>query len=106
MNDNRSDYYRKLLDKLVAVHFNTMDHTFEDLTIMVIEQLSSGPNRTKETQGKILDPHSSVGGPTRPQFGSVTSFEILVNSYVGWMWPLNYIPLIIYLVMFNNYLNK
>ena len=60
----------------------------------------------EETQGKFLDPYSSVGGPTRPQFGRITSFVTVVKSYNGWAWPPNYIPLIIYLVMFNNYLNK
>ena len=39
MNGHRSDYYRKLSDKPVAEHFNTIGHTFEDLTIMVIEQI-------------------------------------------------------------------
>ena len=33
----------KAPDKPVAVHFNTMGHTFEDLTVMVIEQLGSAP---------------------------------------------------------------
>ena len=43
MNGHRSDYYRKLPDKPVAVHFNTMGHTFENLTVMVIEQLGWAP---------------------------------------------------------------
>ena len=41
MNGHTSDYYRKLPDKPVAVNFNTTDHTFEDLTIMLIEQWTS-----------------------------------------------------------------
>ena len=43
MNGQGSDYYRKLPDKPVAVHFNTTIYTFEDLTVMVIEQLGSAP---------------------------------------------------------------
>ena len=43
MNGDRSYYYRKLPDKSVGVHFNTMGHTFEDLTVVVIEQLGSSP---------------------------------------------------------------
>ena len=39
MNGHRSDYHRKLSDKPVAEHFNTIGHTFEDLTIMIIEQI-------------------------------------------------------------------
>ena len=39
MNGHRSDYYWKLPDKPVAVHFHTPGHTFEDLTVMVIEQI-------------------------------------------------------------------
>ena len=51
MNGNRSDYYRKLPDKPVAVHFNTMGHTLEDLNVMVIDQLGSAPiERRKLTE--------------------------------------------------------
>ena len=39
MNGHRSDYNRKLSDKPVAVHFNSVGHTFDDLSVMVIEQL-------------------------------------------------------------------
>ena len=39
MKGHRSDYYRKLLDKTVAEHFNTLGHTFEDLTVTVIEEI-------------------------------------------------------------------
>ena len=39
MNGHRSDYYHKLPNKPVTEHFNTIDHTFEDLTVMVIEQI-------------------------------------------------------------------
>ena len=39
MNGHRSDYNRKLSDKPVALHFNTVGHTFGDLSVMVIEQL-------------------------------------------------------------------
>ena len=36
LNGHRSDYYRKLCDKPVGIHFNIPGHTFGDLTIMVI----------------------------------------------------------------------
>ena len=39
MNGHRSDYYAKLPDKPVADHFIIVGHTFEDLTLMVIEQI-------------------------------------------------------------------
>ena len=39
MNGHRSDYNRKLSDKPVARHFNSVGHTFDDLSVMVIEQL-------------------------------------------------------------------
>ena len=62
---------------------------------MVIEQLGDrtiefGPNRMEESQGKFLDSYSSVNGLTRPQFETITSFEILVKSYKGWAWSFNY----------------
>ena len=41
VNGHRSDYYRKLPDKPVEAQFNTLGHTFEDITIMVIEELGS-----------------------------------------------------------------
>ena len=42
MNGHRSDYYRRLPDKPVAKHFySTPGHTFEDVSVMVIEQLRS-----------------------------------------------------------------
>ena len=34
--------------KPVAFHFNTMGHTFEDLTLMVIEQLGSAPTERRK----------------------------------------------------------
>ena len=39
LNGHRSDYYRRLPDKPVGMHFNTSGHTFDDLTIMIIEQM-------------------------------------------------------------------
>ena len=39
MNGHRYNHYQKLSDKRVAEHFNTNDHTFDDLTIMIIEQI-------------------------------------------------------------------
>ena len=50
MNGHRSDYYRKLPDKPVAVHFNTVGHTFENLTVMVIEQLGSAPTERRKVR--------------------------------------------------------
>ena len=38
MNGHRSDYYSKLSDKPVAEHFNMIGHSFEDLTVIIIEQ--------------------------------------------------------------------
>ena len=39
MNGHRSNYYRKLPDKPVAEHFNLIGHTFEDMLVIVIEQI-------------------------------------------------------------------
>ena len=39
MNGHQSDYSCKLSGKPVAVHFNSVGHTFSDHSIMVIEQL-------------------------------------------------------------------
>ena len=39
MNGHQSDYNCKLPNKPVAVHFNSVGHTFNDLSITVIEQL-------------------------------------------------------------------
>ena len=49
MNDQCSYYYRKLPDKPVAMHFNTSGHTFDNATVMVIEQmcLADSANRKK-----------------------------------------------------------
>ena len=53
MNGHRSDYYRKLPDKPVAKHFyDTPGHTFEDVSVMIIEQLrSGGRTRRKDREG-------------------------------------------------------
>ena len=56
MNDHRSDYYRKLLDKSIADHFNTIGHTFEDLTIIVIEQLGSAPTKRRKLRESFWIP--------------------------------------------------
>ena len=47
INGHRSDFHRKLPDKPVAVHFNSPGHSFEDMTVMVIErmQLSDSAKR-------------------------------------------------------------
>ena len=49
MNGHRSDYHRRLPNKPVAKHFyNTPSHTFEDASVMVIDQLySTGSMRQK-----------------------------------------------------------
>ena len=50
MNGHRSDYYRQLPDKPVAEHFNTISHTFEDHTVMVIEQILADSARRKQRE--------------------------------------------------------
>ena len=50
MNGHRSDYYRKLPDKPVAEHFNLIGHSFEDLLVMVIEQIMAGCARRKQRE--------------------------------------------------------
>ena len=45
MNGHRSDYYRSVPDKFIAIHFNTSGHMFEELTIMIVQQLGSAPNK-------------------------------------------------------------
>ena len=47
---HRSDYYRKLLDKPVAEHFNIISHSFDDLSVMVIEQIMAGSARQKQRE--------------------------------------------------------
>ena len=39
MNGDQSDYHRNLPDQPVAVHFNLVDHSFDNLSIQVIEQV-------------------------------------------------------------------
>ena len=48
MNGHQFDYYWKLPDKSVAVHFNTTSHTFEDLSMVVIEELGSAPTELRK----------------------------------------------------------
>ena len=50
MNGHRSDYYRKLPDKPVAMHFNTPGHTFDDATVTVIEQMCSANSTYRKHQ--------------------------------------------------------
>ena len=50
MNGHWSDYYRKLSDKPVTEHFNTTGHSFEDLTVMVIEQIMADSARRKQQE--------------------------------------------------------
>ena len=53
MNGHRSDYYQKLPDKPVAAHWNTTGNTFEDLTIIVIEQLGSSPGEWRNLRESL-----------------------------------------------------
>ena len=39
MNSHRSDYYRKLSNKPVVEHFDPIIHSFEELTVVIIEQI-------------------------------------------------------------------
>ena len=39
INGYRSDYYCQLTDKPVIEHFNTTGHSFDDMTVMVFEQI-------------------------------------------------------------------
>ena len=40
MTGHRSDYYHRLPNKPVAVRFNTHGHTFDDVSVIIIEQMS------------------------------------------------------------------
>ena len=49
MNGHTSDYYRRLPDKPVGKHFfNTYGHTFEDASVMIIEQLHSADSMRRK----------------------------------------------------------
>ena len=50
MNGHRSDCYCKLSDKPVSEHLNTISYSFEDLTVMVIEQIMAGSARCKQQE--------------------------------------------------------
>ena len=50
INGHQSEYYRKLPDKPFAVHFNTVGHTFENLTVMIIDQLGSAPTERRKVR--------------------------------------------------------
>ena len=50
MNGHRSDYFRKLSDKPVVEHFNTIGPSFEDLTVMAIEQIMADSDRRKQRE--------------------------------------------------------
>ena len=39
MNGHQSDYHHRLPDKPIAENFNTLNQTFEDVSLMVIEQV-------------------------------------------------------------------
>ena len=50
MNGHRSDYYRKLPHQPVAEHFNIIGHSFDDLSVMVIEQIMASSARRKQRE--------------------------------------------------------
>ena len=50
MSGHRSNYYWKLPDKPVAVHYNIVGDMFEHLTVMVIEQLGSAPTKRRKVR--------------------------------------------------------
>ena len=50
MNCHRSIYYCKLSDKPVAEHFNMIGHSFNDLTLMIIEQIMAYFARRKQME--------------------------------------------------------
>ena len=50
MNGHRSDYYWKLSNQPVAKHVNTISHSFEDLTIMVIEEIMADSAEWKQRE--------------------------------------------------------
>ena len=50
INGNRSDYYRKLPDKPFAEHFNVIGHSFEGVSVMVIEQIMAVCARRKQPE--------------------------------------------------------
>ena len=57
MNGQRSHYYWKLSDKPVMEQFNTIGHTFDDLTVMVIEQIhmaDSARQKHRQSFGSTL----------------------------------------------------
>ena len=44
MNGQCSEYHHRLPDKPVAVHFNSPNHTFNDVSVMIIEHIGmAGP---------------------------------------------------------------
>ena len=52
INGHRCDYYRRLSDKEVAVHFNTSGHTFDNAMTMIIEQMGVARTVPKENKGR------------------------------------------------------
>ena len=49
MNGYRSDYYCRLPNKPVAVHFNTPGHTFDDVSEIIIEQSGAARRKYRES---------------------------------------------------------
>ena len=50
MNGHWYDHYRKLSDKPVSEHFDTIGRSIEDFTVMVIEQIMSGSAQRKQQE--------------------------------------------------------
>ena len=50
MNGHVSDYYCELSNRTVMEHFNTIGHSFENLTVMVIEQIMADSARQKQRE--------------------------------------------------------
>ena len=47
MNGNQSDITTKKLDKPVATHFNQLNHSYDDLRVMKIEDRNNSRKRRK-----------------------------------------------------------
>ena len=63
-----SDYYCRLPDKPVAVRFNSSDHTFDYVSVVIIEQMHGcGRSLLKEVQRELLDSQSTIAITARAQ---------------------------------------
>ena len=59
MNGHRSDIKHQRLEKLVARHFNSKDHSLEDISIFVIEQIHREDANFKKKR-KLSDPDPPI----------------------------------------------